>query len=450
MKNHNILIFLVVVFLASCSRENSSLATLSPPSPSQQATTKTNSSGSVVTQPAILPATTLPPTPSHATNMPSPSPTITHIQPLVEECVDLTSIPSVNVLLSGTIILASPPPGDNDILLLDLATSEKQLVSREENEVLSQVALSPNRNLFAYRKTRFDTMDQIIEDILIIENSKGEQLVARPYATKDLKHPQTGQWETFQWLNDQHLLLQQYAEVGGQMSLVLDPFTDEEQQLIPWGHYDYFDPTAEFGLLWDTLIHYSPDLTRVIYPGLTDDIKPSIVLWDLEQKTLIANIPAQIYAMNENPSWSPDGTQFVIGTSENLELSTPSHQELFAINRGGDIKQLTSLTTLFEEVTIGHFTWSPNGQFIAFWFRDNASANPNEILAIINTNTQNVDIYCVQSPLGMSPMWSPDSYKLALTGLVNSEESPSITIIDLQNQIAASIPGNFILKGWLR
>ena len=101
--------------------------------------------------------------------------------------------------------------------------------------------------------------------------------------------------------------------------------------------------------------------------------------------------------------------------------------EIFLVDLNGDIKQSTYLPNKYAG-KISFPTWSPDGQYIAFWVSTDYIHIQSGNLAILDTLTSRVTLYCLQAnpfPFrfgedyrlgyqstqvnGAPPIWSPDS-----------------------------------------
>lgn len=103
---------------------------------------------------------------------------------------------------------------------------------------------------------------------------------------------------------------------------------------------------------------------------------------------------------NNDPAWSPDGTQIVFSRSD-----SNNDEQIFVINDDG-----TNLSPLTDNSYSGREPhWSPDGSKIVFdAFTDNYE------IAVMDANGSNLTFLTNNSPVrDQDPVWSPDGRKIA-------------------------------------
>lgn len=210
---------------------------------------------------------------------------------------------------------------------------------------------------------------------------------------------------------------------------------------------------------------YSPDQTRVFYPKDGE----MVALTDMESGKLLAE--EVVPAWGRLPRWSWNSQSLAIIVSENGQSG---QDELYLLSRdGGKLQRLTFLTTLFPTVHILEYTWSPDGNQIAFWLNTetqdptaNGLASQLVTLDIRNGTITDTCLAGVSVPyLGkeeyspgvvqnaiyqIKPVWSPDGQRLAITQNKSTDfSSLDVVIVDLNLRKSMVIGHNMQPLGWM-
>lgn len=404
--------------------------------PSPAELTETTSSS---TETALVPIQpTLSPSPSKVTLQPTSltftdafdSNAISERGDVKVDCVSPSNQPTNGSRFDGIIIVKSFKV-NTDVYLLDLNSGD-MIELGDNNSVLASFSVSPNRKLFSYEALSKDNQGQISSKELIIR-SAGEQL-------EKLKIDI--QWYSPRWLTNEELLFT-LSEPDPQSpgydryppSLILfNPFSKHVERLDP----DYpgilsLDPNMQWG--FDGLTSYDPALTRVVYGYGNSEEGSSYRIWDPEQDKFVAQIKTGRLP-GSPPVWSIDGSQFLVTLWENSA-------ELHSISRDGAIGQLTHLTDYVEsDYEISHYVWSPNNNYLAFFFRsyDSNSHDWGEYtLVVYDVPSKKTIFTCVYADYGgkainqfsgdpQAPIWSPDSSMILLEQRYELERSRLLLI----------------------
>jgi len=236
-------------------------------------------------------------------------------------------------------------------------------------------------------------------------------------------------------------MLERYQTYPGRSTLdtplpvtIFNPFTGESRDLD--GDFPnmlfFFEPLDQWDVFGKSGTAYDPTLKLVAYASESRD-QQSVVLWDIKMNREIARIQAAI-GFGSGPVWSSDGSQFIIDSlakipePRNWTEEERLSEEIFSVSRTGEITRLTYLTDQFKEVSIGGYVWSPDGSHIAFnvFTKPNVEESdliPGSRLAILDTRTKQVTVYCIHSyPVASRLFWSPNGQQI-LVSMANVEKT---------------------------
>jgi Tol biopolymer transport system component len=383
---------------------------------------------------------------STASKTPIPTPTATSTptatpKTFVSQCLEVaTSLPQ-DSKSSGVIVLFDYfKTGLN--YLLDMKTGKQTVLTQKERENIQYLNVSPDGKWLAYWSNRDRPAQVTLKDSwLVIATSDGKPFKLVPWG-KDW-------WTIAGWLDKERVLItsipkKQYDPAS---LVVLNPFSGERQEFAP----DYPDFSKTDYLDWNlSRMVFDSTLTRVVYPSFGEKLR-SIALRDIQNNRLLASVPA-VLACSLEPQWSADGKRvFLTGlTSENAWKADTCNQDLYSIDRDGVIIRLTQFADAYSKFRIGHFSLSPDGQKIAFWFR--IEANQVEQLAVLDLATGAVTNTCVPGfmyGLAWNPIWSPDSQQLAIQNIYDEQNHSYTILVDLVHGWAARITENLSPDGWM-
>jgi len=126
---------------------------------------------------------------------------------------------------------------------------------------------------------------------------------------------------------------------------------------------------------------------------------------------------------------------------------------------------LTNLSNYYSIVSIDQYSWLPNERYVAMVVYLLPSESEREQLVVLDTQTKNMDVYCIQgdltgyfrrNPLGYyneivykGVVWSPDSNQLVVENRI-SENSSRIILVDILTKSAYEVlnGANYQPIGW--
>jgi hypothetical protein len=425
--NKRTFILLAMLFLSACSHTEN---------PSKTVTTVS------LTIPALL----------------SSTPTAAASHPLILE-VNQACVKTVPPKKSNQGVLVFKQNAFSRFIFQDAQAGTLKYVQSENNGDIFDGVVSPNQKSLFYT---WDANDVSGKARHILTDASGIPQIDIPF---DFIFESS---DIF-WLNDKVLRI---AELDIQNKAVhnfsFDPVSGKKTSLadnLPaiMGNKNihWIDPLAiSIGIVTGTNIVYDPTLTHVLYPkenGL-------ISLYDLETNTQIAE--TTISGWGRLPKWSPDGKYLaIIGT-----MSTdPAHEDLdefLLVSRDGpEFQRLTQFTSVFKSVHIERYSWSPNGQRVAFWLKtENTSsdnpANPFE-LAVLDFQAGQITMQCLTGTPeiefdagGYSRdadlIWSPDGTQLLVAQYTSKDKKKfHVMLVDLAEKTAYEVAQNMYQVGWM-
>jgi Tol biopolymer transport system component len=271
----------------------------------------------------------------------------------------------------------------------------------------------------------------------------------------------------FNWQNEKQLRIVT-SDLNQVYAREVDPFTQEGALLkTDWeGAYRPADPSpdlvadwkfdrenTEIGYVYGANILYDPTLTRLLYPKDGGDV----ALIDVQSGMELAH--GNFANWGSLPSWSPDGENLTIinreGTVDNFYL----------VSRDGEeFQRITDFLNEFDYVSIPEYTWSPDGQQIAFWLKledDGQKDGTQSELAILDIPTRQVTRLCIPGisnfayePLSMNhpePIWSPDGRYIMFTQWDDpaAPKNYYVLVVDTETGHIEKISENTAPIGWM-
>jgi hypothetical protein len=384
------------------------------------------------------------------------------------KCLEIAPATPSNLASNGILVLDSQVDLGNglisrDTYSLNMATGLQTKIT-QSIENLIEFAVSPDRHWMAYYQSLSDeTGDKDIAKNLVIATADDQQFKVIPW---------DAEWGFITaWLDNQRLVIN--MNIGEEANpveksstfLVINPFTGERRILRP-DYPDIYDfPPVPSWRGWGETV-YDSTLTRVVYLQGGEDGSPSpihYVLWDIEKKQSRVSLKI-IGDLETVPRWSPDGSRFALAPSlfqQDIQKIWPSY-EIQIVDRNGQTIQTTHLTDYYPWVYIADLSWSPDGQYIAFWFstfteKPDFHTHITQFLAVLDTTNGIVTNYCIpgdydaqvaSSRLIPPPLWSPNGKQLIIKNRY-TEDASRVILIDLAQGWAAQIAENMEPVGWM-
>ena len=397
------------------------------------------------------PEPTAAPTATSVPPMETPLPTVTSTPEPTATASDMKTVcPQIAIgkenVATGRLLLVDY---DTDkMVAVDLETMKAgELISAADEKVLS-VAMSPNGNWVAYEAENQSTN----ETEIVVKGAGGTT------EGNEIHIP----WEQSKgvlgyWLSNETIMLKVFSYNHNHV-LVMNPFSIESKEIVATFEALFLDP-----LYWSGMIPYVYNSTqnRAVYA----DFNQNYVMWDIDngkplislQTTSIRQFPTKV------PQWTLDGTKVLIAAPK--QSLDSMNDELYSVDINGNATILTNLTSYYSKVSIDQYSWSPDERYVAML----VYVSPNEIegeqLIVLDTQTKNMDVYCIQGDL-MSDfrrnllgyyndivykgvIWSPDGNQLVVENRI-SENSSRIILVDILTKSAFDILNgvNYQPFGW--
>jgi WD40-like Beta Propeller Repeat len=362
------------------------------------------------------------------------------------DCLEITSTRIDEIDDGRRVVFRDYGSGPRPVYLLNPITNEKKEFATVENQYPDDISISPNGHWLAY--TIFDSNDQdtIPSKSLVVVNPTGQEIAL--VSGKD--------WmEVSRWLDNERLLVKHNPTnpITPQITglTMVNPFTGEQKELST----DFPDLWA-LGVMYEwwklTETVFDPNLTRVIYPMMTND-GTDIVLENYTNHKIITRLSPAAPTMI--PIWSIDGSKFIIANTLGDERSNQYPLfELFNVTRDGEITQLTNFMSYYTRTYITNYRWSPDGRYIVFsleGWRDDAE-NADSSWAVLDTQTKEITNYCLApyKSLFTGPFWSPDSREFIVeVADRNSADKSQLILVNIMNNSAVQVAENVIPYGWM-
>lgn len=316
---------------------------------------------------------------------------------------------------------------ENEALVIDLSTTEKWHIALQSYSGKYELGILSPDEKWIIRLKNLD-VEAPEEQVYEVSSAQGET-----------QNVYTLPWDWIprkSWLNNQQILAdkQVQSDVLVYQTMAIDVLTGRKHPLP----FDYPDIYEFFTMHSYDYNVYDPSLQYVIYPAILPDVPTGHIVRDVTKRTNILTIPAAF----EEPSWSPDGKMFAIG----------SNTYIFGGYLDGQVKNLTHVEQYNGASISGGgevVRWSPDGRSIAFSMSPDPvpDRNGNHCLAILNVESEAVTNYCIpgydiKSTFGYHRMiWAPDSRRLLVEGVRNKNSSPEshCLFIDLEKKIAIDL-----------
>ncbi len=388
---------------------------------------------------------------------PSPSAIVSQTQ-IIPTNTQKSLIDPVENRCVKTVPIEQFSPDVNDVLLMysldpyvpylsDLLNSNKKELRFEPGTAPYDIIISPDRKLAAL--TMLTTVHPSQTTKLLIVDAAG--VIKKEFVWKS-------EWGRIAaWLDNHRVLIARQADLqlsiyNPETVILLDINTGQDVEIQATypdlNHVEYVN--------WNLINYiYSPDFTRVLYP--TSKVDPGYVnyvaLWDMENKLVLATLPVEL-SETSLPQWSPDGSRVLVSglASKPGETSTAWRgQELFTIDAYGKAIQLTHFTDYYPgTITIEKYTWSPDGQNIAFWFQTKQMNNPQ--LVTFNVSSGKTTNHCISAlpfHAASRPIWSPLGDYLVIDHQKSVNDVSQTLLMNVSQNVVAEIAESITPVGWM-
>jgi hypothetical protein len=354
-----------------------------------------------------------------------------------ESCLSVQSDISTAPEFSGTLILGNGETFsfENHILV------HKQIFPVETNKyqiIISDIYYSPDRQkiissigYFTKKPLTYDS-----DHLFLLNTGNVEKEI---YGWNDLG-------QLLGWFDNEWLLYNPIVELSEEMNLkspsdrppgtifLFNPITMEKRKIIPTiSDFYTLYPLPSWYKSLNPLPLYNSTLDKVFY--LSDHNRMVYSLRDVHSMQLLWS--REVGDPYSKPQWSPDNKHVVVALRK--KLSNPHQVELFSIDLQGKETQLTNISKDYDNVYIGIFQWSPNGERIAFWFNYSMVVDDSfqPRVAVLDIKHGTINDYCIESN-GGDIIWSPDGHQIAFLHPQYSNPG-DIIILDIEKHQATII-----------
>lgn len=299
--------------------------------------------------------------------------------------------------------------------------------------------VSPNGEWLAYNLVTNDSMLMIVEPSHNILTSDSQQRIVldiKPSAV-------VGGWSNEELI---FLISGNSLEKFGS-TLVLNPFTKEQKEFSFEGLPSYLDyqPGMNGSYLF-ARSNLMPDSTlkRLVYPAVIDN-QFTTILWDVENKKVLASLRLYLDQWFNDPLWSLDGENLLI-----MGIDEEENVEWFQISRNGNVQQLTYFGEFLKDYKIERPSRSWDGRYLAFQLFYDSGKNVKYIVLDLEAPTlEGLCIDVTQQSQGSAPVWSPDNRYLAITD-GNTGDSSRVLLVDIIGHEAFQIGKDVDSIGWIQ
>lgn len=341
----------------------------------------------------------------------------------------------------------NPDDNENSVLLFwDTQSGKKTVHQLPDQQIYYYHVVSPDKGKLAFTEGKTLSMSS---DVIVLDHH-GEEIG---------KFTLPDDWNLFDWLNDDTLLIRQTRLQKDKNELVAVNPANGEQQILPANFPNLY--SRETLVVWGALTIFDPTASLVVYPERNGNEITSVV-WDVDNNKEIAIITG----VSKWPRWASHGSKLLIVVDNRSTSTDVDHEEIFLAKPDGEVTRSTFFKEHFEHNILNLPVWSPNGRHIAFWLSTNVPIETAR-LAVLDTETSTVDLYCNEAnpfpyrmaehnTLGYSyyqvnaapPIWSPDSQYLLVE---NYQDFTSNTyLFDLKNHTITQIAEGARPVGWMK
>ncbi len=405
---------------------------------------------------------------SNAIPTPSPANTLQPLQSPASPAVEVTPTTSTAILdeqklkdivFSPCLVISPEPPGGNQIPSVLLAlrgiipyaidpntgVRTDQLLPdpdpNSESPFANDFSLSPDGKWLAYDLYAEDSVSLVVEPSSnILTNSSQGRIVWNPNQPTRLEG----------WLSNEAAVLITYKDPDKFGStLIRNPFNGQQHEFFLEEMPDSLN--YQPGMSGSYLFAHSnlmpdPTLKRVVYPAVINN-NFTAMLWDVENRKVLTSLRLYLDQWFNDPLWSLDGNDFIL-----MGIDDTEQVEWFQVTSDGVINQLTHFGKFLNDVKFEKPSRSWDGRYLTFQLIYNSGKNTKYL--ILDLKSQSLDGFCIDSVIDQggslqSPVWSPDSRYVAITDGVNTENSWSVILVDLEEREAFQIGEDVDATGWI-
>jgi hypothetical protein len=327
----------------------------------------------------------------------------------------------------------------SNLEILYPGTSQVNEFSKSDERISSPI-ISPQGKWLAYKRNdnlNSPQNDNLGKLILVSSDDK---------TTKQLEWDKN--WESLgYWLDEQNIVIKLFRNPPSTLNplLLLNINTGVMKTLVS----DFPEIEDLTRLEWSSSgkAIYNPSTTEVIYPSLGVE-GHAYILWDVQDKEIIASLPTRDFTL-DGPHWSPNGSGFaVVATGDNNSLGK---NEFYWVNATGTISQITFFRNEYSAIDIRKWSWSPDGQYISYWYKIGDVSTQTYELGILEVTTGRSEYYCLSSLENFlqEPLWTIDSSELVLNITKLNEKENQVILLNIMNRTASIIIRNMYPIGWL-
>jgi hypothetical protein len=310
-------------------------------------------------------------------------------------------------------------------------------------------SVSPNHELIAFQRNEINSDGVILKSEVIFVDSAGEKKITQSLSVNE---------ELAGWINDDHVAIRIEDETGSapEKYLIINPFTQKDIPIDP-ALLPNFDLLASDQYLWSTLVIFDPSLKFVAYPSIPDPNSTS----DLSGRNLsvidyIENKPLGLFLNFDSspyskPKWTPDGEKIAFLSSTHKYHNQQNFEfEIYAMDLKGQVHRLTNLTDEYHDVYIGEFSWSPDGNRIAFWVITSEDLK-NSYLAVLDISSGIITKTCVKGMPTAKPNWTGNGTAIIVQEVTEKNKPGGIVYINPMggDYLLSDIITNDYYLGWL-
>jgi len=333
----------------------------------------------------------------------------------------------------------------DELLLINLNSGEQKKLT---HHLVNLYTMSPKGSYLAFDSS--DSNQEENRQLINVIDSSGESVVV---VNKEKE------WDRFEWLSEGELLVN--VPNGNNPLIALSPFTGEEKSIEPFFTNAQRPSDQELIYAWGFFsyhkIVYNRDLTRAVYAVLEAG-EPRIAIRDTTSSKDLASYPSY-EAWGVSPKWSPNGEYLAIALNTNSSFRTDNirQYELFIIDHNGNKIYSTSLFNSMKSLYISSLSWSPDNNYVAFWYTTENDIHQSLELAVLDVKTKAITNYCISKNEethswkrnDISPIWSPDSTALLVEIPDTNDQTPNSIIVNISQEKAIRVEPGMIPVGWM-